>query len=117
MEYVIAFQGFYENANNFISGELCLQSIQNLKLDHVQNQFLFFPSFDIRHLSNEKKKVVNYLKNCYNKFSMNCGLQTYDEVYKIFKDLSNAKGIIQRERKRKKYSRSNLIQKLSTSKH
>ena len=93
MDYVVDFQGFHDNGNNFILKELCIQSIENGKLVGARKQYLFLPPFDFRHLSDKKKKEVNYLKNRFHKFSWNCGLQDYDEVYSILKNLNGAKCI------------------------
>ena len=102
MEYVIDFQGFHDDADNFILKEVCIQSVENGKLLGERKQFLLLPPFDFKYLSDSKKKEVNYLKNCYHKFTWNCGLQEYDEIYSIFKNLTDIRCIYVKGSEKKK---------------
>ena len=62
MEYVIDFQGFRDDGNNFIFKELCIQCIQDNKFSGASDQYLFLPPFNYKHLSEKKKTLINGLK-------------------------------------------------------
>ena len=55
-EYVIDFQGFRDDGNNFIFKELCIQCIQDNKFSGASDQYLFLPPFNYKHLSEKKKR-------------------------------------------------------------
>lgn len=93
VEYIIDFQGFHDDGNNFIIKELSIQAIENVKLVGARDQYLFLPPFDFKHLSEKKKKQVRWLKRNLHGFSWNCGLQDYEELQSILNKLIDAKCI------------------------
>ena len=101
MEYVIDFQSFRDDGNNYIIKELCVQPIVNAKFAGICNQYLFLPPFDYRHLSEKKKKVNDWINNNYLGLSWNCGLTEYSELPVILNSYIYGKCIYIKGREKK----------------
>lgn len=93
MEYVIDFQGFRDDGNNYIIKELSVQPIKNAKFCGVCDQYLFLPPFDYRHLSEKTKKVNEWINKNYLGLSWNCGLKEYSELPVILQKYIHGKCI------------------------
>lgn len=87
-DFVVDFQGFCDDGKNFIIKELCIQCLKDLKCVDIKQQYLFLPPFDYRHLSDNKKKQVKWLKDFLHGFSWNCGIQDYEDLYTILNRLA-----------------------------
>lgn len=92
MEYVVDFQWFRDDGNNYIIKELSVQPIKNAKIVNVSELYLFLPPFDCKHLSQNTKKINEWIKKNLG-FSWNCGIKEYSELQPILNRLINGKCI------------------------
>lgn len=92
MEYVVDFQWFRDDGNNYIIKELSVQPIKNAEIVNVSELYLFLPPFDCKHLSQNTKKINEWItKNL--GLSWNCGIKEYSELQPILNRLINGKCI------------------------
>lgn len=78
---VIEFQGFRNNANNFIIKELVIYDVTT----GVINYFLFKPPFPFNYLNRKASRTTEWLSQNFHHIDWNEGFTSYKELNKIMR--------------------------------
>lgn len=90
MEFILDFQGFKNENNEFIIKELAVLSTD----EQVSEHLLFRPPYSYHKLPEKVKAQVSWLEKCFHGLSWNSGLKDFDVLNDVLKDVFKLGGTV-----------------------